>query len=99
MNYIIGGNVISTDIDQNGSSNINYNLLSNKPTINDVTLIGNKTDRDLYLEAEGNVENITGDIVDIVLDNNMTYNLGSISGLITSFGTLTDDYYRQRQCS
>ncbi len=99
MNYIIDGNVISSDIEQFGSLSGNYDLLYNKPTINDVTLIGNKTDKDLYLEAEGNVKNISGDIVNVILDNNMTYNLGNISRLTTSFGSMTDEYYKDRQCS
>ena len=99
MNHIIDGNVISSDIEQFGSLSGNYDLLYNKPTINDVTLIGNKTDKDLYLEAEGNVKNISGDIVNVILDNNMTYNLGNISKLTTSFGSMTDEYYKDRQCS
>lgn len=99
MNYIINGNVISSDIEQFGGLSGNYDLLYNKPTINDVTLVGNKTDKDLYLEAEGNVKNISGDIVNVILDNNMTYNLGNISGLTTSFGSMTDEYYKDRQCS
>lgn len=99
MNYIIDGNIISSDTESFGNLSGNYDLLYNKPKINDVTLIGNKTDKDLYLEAEGNVKNISGDIINVILDNNMTYNLGNISGLTTAFGSMTDEYYKDRQCS
>lgn len=78
---------------------MDYNILSNKPQINGVELVGNKTDKDLYLEAEGNVQDISETSPSVTLDNNITYNLGSISGLTTTFGTINDEYYKNRQCS
>ena len=78
---------------------VDYNMLSNKPQINGVELVGNKTDKDLYLEAEGNIKSISGTSPSVTLDNNITYNLGSISGLTTTFGTINDKYYTERQCS
>ena len=78
---------------------VDYNTLSNKPKINGVELVGNKTDKDLYLEAEGNIKSISGTNPSIKLDNNITYNLGSINGLTTTFGTINDEYYKNRQCS
>lgn len=78
---------------------IDYNILSNKPQINGVELVGNKTDKDLYLEAEGNIKSISGTSPSVKLDNNITYNLGSINGLTTTFGSINDEYYKNRQCS
>ena len=78
---------------------VDYNMLSNKPQINGVELVGNKTDKDLYLEAEGNVQDISETNPSVELDNNITYNLGSINGLTTTFGTINDKYYTERQCS
>ena len=78
---------------------VDYNMLSNKPQINGVELVGNKTDKDLYLEAEGNIKSISGTTPSVTLDNNITYNLGSINGLTTTFGTINDEYYKNRQCS
>ena len=78
---------------------VDYNTLSNKPKINGVELVGNKTDKDLYLEAEGNIKSISGTNPSIKLDNNITYNLGSINGLTTTFGSINDEYYKNRQCS
>lgn len=78
---------------------VDYNTLSNKPKINGVELVGNKTDKDLYLEAEGNIKSISGTTPSVELDNNITYNLGSINGLTTTFGTINDEYYKKRQCS
>lgn len=78
---------------------VDYNMLSNKPQINGVELVGNKTDKDLYLEAEGNVQDISETSPSVTLNNNITYNLGSISGLTTTFGTINDEYYKNRQCS
>ena len=79
---------------------MDYNMLSNKPQINGVELVGNKTDKDLYLEAEGNVQKISDETnPSVTLNNNITYNLGSISGLTTTFGTINDEYYKNRQCS
>lgn len=78
---------------------VDYNMLSNKPKINGVELVGNKTDKDLYLEAEGNIKSISGTTPSVELDNNITYNLGSINGLTTTFGTINDEYYTERQCS
>ena len=78
---------------------MDYNMLSNKPQINGVELVGNKTDKDLYLEAEGNVQDISETSPSVTLNNNITYNLGSISGLTTTFGTINDEYYKNRQCS
>lgn len=79
---------------------VDYNMLSNKPQINGVELVGNKTDKDLYLEAEGNVQKISDETnPSITLDNNITYNLGQIQGLTTTFGTINDKYYTERQCS
>ena len=75
-------------------------MLSNKPKINGVELVGNKTDKDLYLEAEGNVQKISDETnPSLTLDNNITYNLGQIQGLTTTFGTINDKYYTERQCS
>lgn len=92
--------------DTNGSSSgggdepvMDYNILSNKPSINGVELVGNKTDKDLYLEAEGNIQSISGTNPTVKLNNNITYNLGSINGLTTTFGTINDEYYKNRQCS
>lgn len=78
---------------------MDYNILLNKPQINGVELVGNKTDKDLYLEAEGNIESISGTSPSVKLDNNITYNLGSINGLTTIFGSINDEYYKNRQCS
>ena len=78
---------------------VDYNMLSNKPQINGVELVGNKTDKDLYLEAEGNIKSISETSPSVKLDNNITYNLGSINGLTTTFGTINDKYYTERQCS
>lgn len=78
---------------------MDYNILLNKPQINGVELVGNKTDKDLYLEAEGNIESISGTSPSVKLDNNITYNLGSINGLTTTFGSINDEYYKNRQCS
>ena len=78
---------------------MDYNILLNKPQINGVELVGNKTDKDLYLEAEGNIESISGTNPSVKLDNNITYNLGSINGLTTTFGSINDEYYKNRQCS
>lgn len=78
---------------------MDYNILSNKPQINGVELVGNKTDKDLYLEAEGNIKSISGTTPSVELDNNITYNLGQIQGLTTTFGTINDKYYTERQCS
>ena len=94
----------TTDVSGNTSGGgdepvLDYNALANKPSINGVTLVGDKTDQDLYLEAEGNVEQITGTTPNIVLNNNMTYNLGTITGLTTEYGTINDEYYKNRQCS
>ena len=62
-------------------------------------MVGNKTDKDLYLEAEGNVQDISETSPSVTLNNNITYNLGSIQGLTTTFGTINDKYYTERQCS
>lgn len=78
---------------------MDYNILSNKPQINGVELVGNKTDKDLYLEAEGNIKSISETNPSVKLDNNITYNLGSINGLTTTFGSINDEYYKNRQCS
>ncbi len=78
---------------------MDYNTLSNKPQINGVELAGNKTDKDLYLEAEGNIKSISETSPSVKLDNNITYNLGSINGLTTTFGSINDEYYKNRQCS
>lgn len=78
---------------------VDYNTLSNKPQINGVELVGNKTDKDLYLEAEGNIKSISETSPSVKLDNNITYNLGSINGLTTTFGSINDEYYKNRQCS
>ena len=78
---------------------MDYNILLNKPQINGVELVGNKTDKHLYLEAEGNIESISETSPSVKLDNNITYNLGSINGLTTIFGSINDEYYKNRQCS
>ena len=78
---------------------IDYNILLNKPRINGVELVGNKTDKDLYLEAEGDTMSISETNPSVKLDNNITYNLGSINGLTTTFGSINDEYYKSRQCS
>lgn len=78
---------------------LDYNILANKPSINGVTLVGDKTDRDLYLEAEGNIEQITDVSPNVILNNNITYNLGTINSLMTEYGTINDEYYKNRQCS
>lgn len=78
---------------------MDYNILLNKPRINGVELVGNKTDKDLYLEAEGDTRSISETNPSVKLDNNITYNLGSINGLTTTFGSINDEYYKSRQCS
>lgn len=35
---------------ENPQCNVNYSSLANKPQINGVTLVGNKLDKDLYLQ-------------------------------------------------
>lgn len=78
---------------------MDYNILLNKPRINGVELVGNKTDKDLYLEAEGDTRSISETNPSVKLDNNITYNLGYINGLTTTFGSINDEYYKSRQCS
>lgn len=76
---------------------IDYNSLANKPSINGVELQGNKSEREFELEGESNVKTISGSSESIILDNNITYNLGSINSLTTEFGTMADEYYVSRQ--
>lgn len=54
-----------------GSGTTNYNDLSNKPSINDVTLSGNKTSSDLGVQSEINSNNkLSADLVDDSLSAN-----------------------------
>lgn len=62
-------NPINASITSNhGSGTTNYELLSNKPSINEVTLIGNKTTEDLRLQ--GKMEAMTIQEVQYILYNN-----------------------------
>jgi len=54
-----------------GGGTFNYNDLSNKPSINDVTLSGNKSSEDLGLASKTYVDNLVGDI-DTILDTFVT---------------------------
>ena len=52
---------------ENNASNSNYNRLFNKPQINSVELIGNKSSSDLNLQPAGNYANTR--ITNIEIDN------------------------------
>lgn len=45
-------NPVNIDIDKTKGGTSNYDALTNKPQINDVTLIGNKTSKQLGLQDE-----------------------------------------------
>ena len=53
MNVLDGGNEIDFDVDKS-TGTTNYEILSNKPRINNVTLIGNKTLSQLGIQPSGN---------------------------------------------
>ena len=68
INMIIGTNQEKINFDIISSSGTsNYELLSNKPRINSVELVGNKTSDELNLQKKGNYANTP--VTNIEIDN------------------------------
>ena len=80
-----------------------YSALRNKPQINGVTLVGNKTASDLNLATEADLEDVQSDIADLQtavgnntsditdLQTDVGNNTGDISDLQTAVGNNTSD--------
>ena len=64
---IMDNNTVDFEMDGQVTGTTDYNKLINKPQINEVTLVGNKTSEDLHLQDE--MDYLTNLEIEELLDN------------------------------
>lgn len=85
VNLEIGSSEVEFEIGKNKNTN-SYKSLTDKPSINGVELVGNKTTEELGIEAGSDVDILTVFDIEYTYEDNEVYNANAIHQLMEIFG-------------